>query len=172
MKNKSNILIIFTLIVMISIVVIVSLIPKRSDYIDTKFVILNTYSNYAWTTNFQGSAIYDDGTIYTWNETNKNKLNEYQIGTPQGIKKYIEDEAKKSNKKVSDRDLIELKKYINSLKDNIKLQYPGADQGTNTISVITNNNIEIVLKKTGDSVGENKTQESQNIIKIVEKYFE
>ena len=57
------------------------------------------------------------------------------------------------------------------LKDDIKINYPGADQGTTTISVITENNEEIVLKKTGDSVGENKTYESQAILEIVEKYF-
>ena len=167
----TKIIVISAFIAFMSIIIAQSFIQKRNDNNQIKFMILNTYSNYAWGMTFNGSVIYDDGTIYTWNETSQNKINQYNIGTAKGLKEYIVNEATKSNKKVNENDLNNLKKYIGTLKDDIKINYPGADQGTTTISVITENNEEIILKKTGDSVGENKTYESQAILEIVEKYL-
>lgn len=169
--NKTRILVIFTFIIFLSIIAIYSFSPQKSTNQDTKFMIIDTYSNYAWGTQFKGTAIYDDGSIYTWNETDNTKLSNYKLGTPEGLKDFIKKEAKQTKGIINEKDLNNLKKYISTLEDNIKISYPGADQGTNTTSVINENNEEIVLKKAGDSVGENETHESQEILKIVEKYI-
>ena len=60
---------------------------------------------------------------------------------------------------------------VSKIEDNIKITYPGADQGTNTIAVINEKNNEIVLKESGDSVGENYTKEAQELLKLIEKYL-
>ena len=43
--------------------------------------------------------------------------------------------------------------------------------GTEQISVINNNNEEIFLKFTGDAMGENKSENAQTLLGILEKYL-
>lgn len=170
-KNIAKYIVICAFVAFISVILALSFNRKRNKNDEINFMILNTYSNYAWGIQFNGTVIYDDGTIYTWNETNQNKIDKYNIGTTKGLKEFIKKEAKQTKGIVNKSDLNNLKKYISTLEDDIKISYPGADQGTNTISVITENDIEIVLKKSGDASGENKTYESQAILELIEKYI-
>ena len=73
--------------------------------------------------------------------------------------------------KVSDDDLTQIKDYINKIENDIEVNYVGADMGTKQISVINNNNEEIILKSTGDAMGENKSENAKTLLGILEKYL-
>lgn len=166
---------IILLIVSIITILFIYFFLKKDEYVtnkDINFLIVSSYSNYAWEAHFKGTAIADNGNIYTWDEYGKVNKKGYKIATAEGLQKYILKESKLKNKKVSNNDLNKLKEYITNLEDKITFKYPGADQGTSTISVIIDGNEEITLKSTGDVIGKNKTKEAQKIIKIIDKYLQ
>jgi len=173
MKIKK--LAIILLIVSIITILCIYFFLKKDEYVtnkDINFLIVSSYSNYAEEPHFNGTAIADNGNIYTWNEIGHDNTKKYKIGTVEGLQKYILKEAKIKNKKASSDDLNKLKDYITNLEDKITLKYSGADQGTSTISVIIDGNKEITLKSTGDVIGKNKTKEAQKILKIIDKYLQ
>ena len=131
---------------------------------------INSYSNYAWGYSFSGTAIFSDGSIYTWKENDSSDVENYDLQTTKGLEEYILKEGKLKNKKVSDKDLKEIKKHINKVDDDINIKHPGADIGTYSITIINKNNKQITLKCSGDSTGENQTENSQKLLKIIEKY--
>jgi hypothetical protein len=139
---------------------------------NAELLIINSYSNYAWGFQFHGTAIFDDGSILTWNNVKEsNSKIEYDIGTTEGLKQYILNEGKLKIRKVSNNKLEKIKENIEKLEDKIEIEMPGADQGTTSIYVINANNEKITLKYMGDWNGENQTVESKEILEIVEKYF-
>ena len=172
MKIKKLIIIVVILIISILFYI---LFMRKNGYVgnnnDAKLLAINTYSNYATGIQFYGTAIFDNGYIYIWREYNNSNTKNYKIGTIEGLEEYILNEAKIKIKKVSNNDLEQIKELVSKIEDNIKITYPGADQGTNTIAVINEKNNEIVLKESGDSVGENYTKEAQELLKLIEKYL-
>ena len=136
-----------------------------------KLLAVNSYSNYAWSVNFSGTAIFSDGSIYTWQENSNSKIKKYDINTTEGLEKFILEEGKLNKQTVSDNDLKNLKKYINLVEDDIKITYPGADMGTSTTYIINEKGKEITLKCSGDSEGKNKTEASKKLLNIIEKYL-
>jgi len=172
MNIKKKLILIVGLIVMIVGILFYVLFEKNEINTNAQILIVNSYSNYAWGFQFHGTAICDDGSILTWNNVKESNLKmEYDIGTTEGLKQYILNEGKLKIRKVSNNDLEKLKEQISKLEDKIELTYPGADQGTTSIYVINTNNDKIILKCTGDCIGENQTLESKEILRIVEKYF-
>jgi len=175
MKNKKLIIILVVAFLIIVTISIYSLFLKKNEKTSSdenaKLLVAKTYSNYAWGFQFNGKAIFDNGSIYTWNESDNSSTKDYEIETIEGLKEYILNEADLKNKKVSKKDLKQIKEYISKIEDSIKPENAGADMGTETIFIIDENDNKIILKRTGDSVGENKKEEAQEILKIIEKYF-
>lgn len=136
-----------------------------------KLLAVNSYSNYAWSVSFSGTAIFSDGSIYTWQENNNSKIKKYDIHTTEGLEEFILEEGKLKSKKVSNNDLKNLKKYVNLVKDEIEITYPGADMGTSTTYIINKKGEKITLKRSGDSEGKNKTDTSKKILNIIDKYL-
>ena len=169
MKNKRLIIILVVAFLIIATISIYSLFAKKNE--NAKLLVVKTYSNYAWGFQFNGKAIFDNGSIYTWNESDNSTTKDYEIETIEGLKEYILNEADLKYKKVSKKDLKQIKEYINKIEDSIKPENAGADMGTATIFIIDENDNKIILKRTGDSVGENKKEEAQELLKIIEKYF-
>ena len=172
MKIKKLIVIVTILIISILFYI---LFMRKNGYVennnDAKLLAINTYSNYATGFQFYGTAIFDNGYIFFWREYNDSNTKNYKIGTVEGLEEYILNEANLKIKKVSNHDLEQIKELVSKLEDNTEITYPGADQGTNTIAVINEKNNEIVLKESGDSVGENYTKEAQELLKLIEKYL-
>ena len=144
------------------------------DAENKKILAEKTYSNFAFGIQYTTSIIFNDGTIYTWDysaqtydfpfATEATSSKEYYIN-------YILNNGKKSSKKVSTTDLETMENYIENLEDSIKIQYPGADQGTSSTSVWNSNGTEIKLRLSGDSVGKNKELNTKKILKIIDSYI-
>ena len=154
------------------------ILSSTEDYKDElskdnkKILIEKSYSNYAWSAQYNGMAIFNDGTIYSWNLTgNMKDLENYNVNSADGLKNYILENGKLENKKISAKDLEKIEEYINNIEDSIEIKYPGADQGTTTISAWNSNGKEIILSVKVDSVGENKTNNAQELLKIINRYL-
>ena len=176
MDNKK--IINLVLIILIPLVLIGLLVFKENMTIsssDRKILVESSYTNYAWGYIYDGMAICEDGTIYKWDmdsdyfnvkyssEDNYNLRNDSNR-----ILKY----SVKEERMVSNSDMIELKKNISKLENNIDMHNVGNDIGSDAIIVWDYSNGEkITIKETGDFEGENNTREAQNIIRIVNKYL-
>lgn len=175
MKNKKLIIILVVALLIITTISIYILFTKKNENTSSnenaKLLVVQKYSNYAWGFSFSGTAIFDNGSIYTWKESDNSITKEYEIETIEGIKEYILNEADLKTKKVSKKDLKQIKEQISKIDDDIKIEHPGADMGTETIFVIDEKDNKIILRETGDSVGENQTKEAQELLNIIEKYF-
>ena len=69
-------------------------------------LVVYHYSNYAWSAQYNGMAIVNDGTIYSWNLTgNIKNLGNYNVNSADGLKNYILENGKLENKKISAKDL-------------------------------------------------------------------
>lgn len=172
---KTNKLIIILVILVIIITLFCILFAKENKYssntADFKLLVIDTYSNYAYGSQFYGTAIFDNGYIYTWKEDNNSNTQKYKIGTSEGLKEYILNEGKRKTKRVSNNDLELIREYVSQIQDDIKITHSGADQGTKSIYVIDEENNEIILKCSGDSNGENTTKEAKELLELIEKYF-
>lgn len=138
---------------------------------ELKVIAISSFSNYAWSAQYRGMAIFNDGSIYSWDETDKETMGKYKLGTADGVQEFILNEGYKNLAKVLKNDLVKIKELINQVENNIELNHVGADMGTTTISVINENNEEIKLKASGDSMGENKTEKAKELLEILDKYF-
>lgn len=178
MKKKVIILTIVALVIAIIGLLIINKPKDEKNYQAPTFLIVKTYSNYAWNTQFNGIAIFDDGTIYSWDyeEKTDGNYNDYigdnDIETKSGMKDFILDKGTKRIKKVSDNDLNRLKEYINNLNDedvNYEEKCLGADMGTTSISVYKNDK-KYTLSTSGDCEGKSKTETAKKILDIIKKY--
>ena len=176
MNNKK--LINLILIILIPLVLIGLLVSNKNNVItssDRKIIVESSYSNYAWGYTYQGMAICEDGTIYKWNmdsdyfNVKYSSENNYNLRDDSNrILKY----SVKEERMVSNSDMIELKKNISKLKDDIDMHNVGNDIGSDAIIVWDySKGKKITIKETGDFEGENNTREAQNIIRIINKYL-
>lgn len=155
-KKKVTIIIIVALVIAIIGILIITKPKEEKEYQAPAFLIVKSYSNYAWSTVFNGIAIFEDGTIYSWDyeEITDGNYNDYignnDISTQSGIKDFILNKGTKKTEKVSDDDLNELKKYINNLNDEEDKKY--------TLSI------------NGDCEGQSKTKNAKKILDIINKY--
>lgn len=145
--------------------------PAKSTTKASNLLVVSSYSNHAWSYTFSGTAIFSDGSIYTWKENNYSNVKNYNLETPEGLKQYILKNGKLGSKEVSDNDLTKIESYINKIKNEIVLNHPGADFGTSIISIYNNNGEKINIKYSGDTVGINQTYEAQELLKLLENYL-
>lgn len=144
---------------------------KVNSNSEKKILFQRVYENHAWGKNYSAIAIFDDGTMYTWNyEKNNENVNLNDIHTREGLEKILLDNGKYEGNVISKENVEKLKEYIEKLEDSIEVKHLGADQGTTTISVWKANDKKIDLIVEGDGIGENKTDNSQEILKIVGFY--
>ena len=177
-KKKVTIIIIVALVIAIIGILIITKPKEEKEYQAPAFLIVKSYSNYAWSTVFNGIAIFEDGTIYSWDyeEITDGNYNDYignnDISTQSGIKDFILNKGTKKTEKVSDDDLNELKKYINNLNDedvNYEENCLGADRGETSISVYKEDK-KYTLSTSGDCEGQSKTENAKKILDIIKKY--
>lgn len=124
-KNKMIIIVAIVLVIVIGIATL--LICKNSE--ESKDSLLLVSSNYdmKYGASFGGTAIFNDGSIYTWYYSStkseyNNYVGSYSINTKDGFKEFIMDKAKKKEEKISSKDLSKIKKIIKKIKEeDIKL---------------------------------------------------
>lgn len=129
-------------------------------------LIVKSYSRKDWEM-YNGWAIFNDGTIYSYSGN-------FNISSVDELKNDIfEINSKKlsSYKKVPAKDIEKIEEYINNIEDSIEIEDSETIQGTTIISAWNSNGKEIKLSVKGDSFGENKTSNAQELLKIVNKYL-
>jgi hypothetical protein len=173
-------------IVVIIIIVIIGLFicfinnskTYREDNPNNEILASIIKSNYAWGVTFSGSAIFNDGTIYSWNfdGSNMNEFKEYvgnnNIDTQDGLKNFVLNKASKQSKKVSNEDLEKIEKNINNLTDKdtkFDVNCHGADRGDTSIYVYKNNE-QLRLSRRGDCDGQTNSSSGSKILSIINKY--
>lgn len=172
MKNNKKINLI--LILLIPLVFVGLLVFNKDTPItagEKRILVEKSYSNYAWGYQYYGSAICSDGTIYTWDLSN----GDYQMTSYDSLEDESFELIKSASPKitkVSKKDMERLKEAINNLNGYMSRKNVAMDAGSNTITVwnYTIDNT-IVIKESGDYVGENESPEAQEIIRIVNKYL-
>lgn len=149
----------------------------KEEYLDypeeEKMVLVEkSYSNYAWGVSYNGSVIFNDGTIYTWDFSGDlTSLTEYDFDTADGLKKFVLAQGKKSKKQVTKEEIEDIKSYIHDVEDTIERMCSGADMGTESIEVWKSNNENISLYESGDCNGESSDINAIRIREIVNKYL-
>lgn len=129
-------------------------------------LIVKSYSRKDWEM-YNGWAIFNDGTIYSYSGN-------FNISSVDELKNDIfEINSKKlsSYKRVPAKDIEKIEEYINNIEDSIEIEDSETIQGTTIISAWNSNGKEIKLSVKGDSFGENKTSNAQELLKIVNKYL-
>ena len=74
MKKSGKIVLLLVMIILSIISIATSIIMEKNNKIDTdnkRILILKLHENYAWTREERGSFICTDGTIYTFDNSNK-----------------------------------------------------------------------------------------------------
>lgn len=175
MKTKKYIIIaVVVLLVVIGMIAIFKSInkPYRKELDNKEKTILaeKSYSNSAWGFTYNGMAIFNDGTIYEWDFRGEN--GDYKANNSKEHANWILENGSKIDKKVSKKELDEIEKNITNLEDNIELESNAYDAGSNSVSVWNKDNEKIVLKESGDYRGENKSENSKKLIKIINKYLD
>ena len=180
MKKKVIIPIIVTLIVIIiGIFIGYKINGKNRQYQNKSILVSVSHSNYAWGITFSGSAIFDDGTIYSWdfNDSDDNDYTKYigdnNIDTKKGLEKFILNKGNIKVKKVSNNDLEKIENYINNLTEedtNFDITCHGADIGDTTISVYKNDE-QLVLSRSGDCDGNSNSYSALKLLALIDKYL-
>ena len=120
MKKKSMIIIASIVLVVVGIIVLfVCKNGKESG--DLPLVVVSNY-DMKYGASFGGTAIFNDGSIYTWYYSStksdyNNYVGSYSINTRDGFKEFIVDKAKKKEEKVSSGDLLKIKKLVKKIKE-------------------------------------------------------
>ena len=120
---------------------------------DSSLLVVSTYSNFAWVSQYKGSAIFSDGTIYTWDfhgEDYKENTKDYDLQSKDGLEKFILEKGTKKINSVSKSELKEMKKSINEFQDkDYNLDCHGADMGSSIVSIYQDDK-EITIRQSGD----------------------
>lgn len=168
-KNKILLLSIMMIISILLIMICIVLTKKEEIDINTNekhVLIVQKYENYAWSYVSYGSFICTDGTIYTYDKSEKKNNNSNNTSADALI-----EIGKLSKKRVSNRDMKILLDNIKELeRREIKLKNAGNDIGSYA-TIVYKENEPITIKQRGDFEGEDKTKEAQRIIKIANKYL-
>lgn len=154
------------------------------DYADSNRLsksplVVDLYDNHAWDSSMSGTAIFDDGTLYTWNynESQDGAFNDYikdyDINTLDGLKEFILDKGSRSDVIIPNSKLDYLKTGISHLEDDIDYIYscPGADMGQHTLSINKNGNL-VAIGQYGDCVGYSTSQSVVYLISTIGDFID
>lgn len=93
-----------------------------------KVLLTEFYSNFAWGYQSYGNVLFNDGTIYTWNTTNKQDTDDYDLTTANGFKDFVLEKGDLTDIKVSSQDLDKIEEYANNLVDSIETEHVREDR--------------------------------------------
>ena len=172
MKKKKALIIGIVLIIAVSLAIYYKLSNKNYIPKSNKMLAAKYYENYAWGYSFGGMAIFDDGTIYTWSNSENNdekisKKNHYE-----SLTSYIQKYADKSDVVVSEKDLKKLRDLITKIDDN-STKYERvnfmADYGE-IFTCVYKDNQDYLIEEYGDWSGVSSDINALKIIEIIDYY--
>ena len=142
--------------------------PKELSNNDKVMIVEKAFQNYAWGFQYNGAAIFNDGTIYKW-DVEGNKI-DYKISDYERTEDWIFENGKKINKRVTDSDLKIINENIENLSGDYEPVNKANDAGSSYIKVLKDGKM-VKIKESGDFTGENKSSSAQKIIQVISKYL-
>ena len=138
MNKKTIIIGSIILVIILTLVFILSSKPKTIE--DAEVLVVSKDFNFKSGATFGGSAIFDNGMVYTWYYSSTKSdynhyIGSYSLYTKDGIKKFIMDKGKLLDKSVSYSDLSQIKSLINKLKE--EDVQSNCNEGKNIYSTLT-----------------------------------
>lgn len=170
MKKRLLVIILF-----IALFILFGIYIKINKNKHNKLIVVDIYYNNAWTKTYIGKAIFDDGSIYTWNLAGEeaNFDTEY-LNNKDKMEDFITNNAQKEEITISKNDLKSLKGYIKKLsseEENIALTCSGSDIGSGYFIVWKDDKTSKILSISGDCYGSLDNQYTKKINNITNKYF-
>lgn len=172
MKKIYWICITILIIVIVGILMSISINSYESGR--DNIIIENSYINYAWGFQYNGTVICDNGDIYRFDK-NDREAYENVNSNLDDLRDYILDDSAKLIGKVTKSELKKIKEYMKNVNNTNYTETisGGNDMGSNIISVWNyDENEKIILKETGDWNKENTDENAKKIIDLVVKDFE
>ena len=167
--------IIIVLIVSLGIYIKTNQNKESEDHQRNTLIVVNLYYNNAWTRICGGSAIFNDGSIYTWNlKGEQANFDSNQLNNRKEMEQYILKNAQKEENSISKEDLKKLKNYIKKLssdEETITLTCIGNDMGSGYYIVWKDDKTSKILSINGDCYGSLDNQYAEKIENISNKYF-
>jgi hypothetical protein len=142
---------------------------SESNYDEKKIIAEKAYKNYAWGFNYNGMAMFDDGTIYKWNFSGS--YVDYNVNSNSEHIQWIIEHGNEVDEKVSEEDLNKIKQNIETLDGTIDFENTALDAGSSYIVVWNSNDKKITLREKGDLTGENNSTNTKKLIEIIETYL-
>lgn len=137
-------------------------LPKENILIEQYVTWYSVSDGYA------GKVIYNDGSVYTFSFDKSSDLANLSLEERSAK---IREVGAKVDVKVSEEDLLKIRKYINTLEDRFTTNLDRRDYQTVGVAgykYSTNKCIKIV--QTGEMEGKNKTPKTDEIIEVLNKY--
>ena len=166
--NNSIALLIILAIVLVVCIIMGTMFKGESNK-SRNVLIYKSYSNYAYSSVYNGTVIMTDGSIYTWNS---NGLVEDDLSNENNFIRFINNKGTKKINIVNSSDLEQMKEYINSIKyyKTLSTNCHGADIGETKYSIFING-MEVPLKINGDCDGETNNKNAIKLIELADKYL-
>lgn len=171
MKKK---LILLTSLILIGILIFIGVIFNRKSS-DKKMIASSSYSNFAWSTSISQISIFDDGSIYSWDNKNasQSSIEKYiTIDNSKDLETFMLKEGKIKLNKVSKKDLNRMKDLIDKIDTNNVYYEPtctGADMGS-SFYIVYKDSSSYTLAEHGDCNGESETDTAKELIELINKY--
>lgn len=167
MKKKIVIgIIIIVLIVSTIFVILKKNISQKNISEDTSILVERSFRNSAWSYTYRGTIICNNGEIYTFDLEKDANI------TPNDDNFIKSKYVQKTEKVVSPEDLQDMKLYISEINANYSSRSRGADMGSDAVYVYKNNESQkITLEAFGDVVVTNTSENSQELLSLIEKYI-
>lgn len=157
-SKKAKIFLRIILCIIILTVISIFVYLNIKDNINTKnasILFESSYQNYAWKYQSYGYYIYSNGYIKEYDDYDNNK--------------------KLKSAKISEEELAQLKELAKTVEDKYeKSTIPGTRDGGTFTKRIYNENLSkwVILSKFGDSMGNNPTETSEEILKLTDQLYE
>lgn len=178
MKKKVIIPIIVGMLIIIA-GIIIGLQKMNNNDNNKSLLVVRTYSNYAFPSQFNGTAIFDDGSVYGWNfkgstdKEYKEYIGNNDINTKKGLEKFILKRGKKRPNNVPSKELEEIKRIVNNLTEedtDYEVGCSAVDAG-NFSTAAFKNKTRYEIKVSGACDGTSKTTNSSKLLAIANKYL-
>ena len=177
MKKRITIISIIIAIILIIIGVVIGY--RNTNNTNKSLLVVRTYAKYTSSSRFDGTAIFDDGSVYSWNfkgstdKEYKKYIDNNNIDTKKGLEKFILKRGKKRSNKVPSNELEEIKRIVNSLTEKDTNYEVGcsATQSGNFSTVAFKDTTRYEIKVSGACDGTSKTTNSSRILAIANKYL-
>ena len=174
MKKSRKIIIVVLIILIVLIIFLIYKKNVKNNDSDSSLLAVSSYSNYGFYDDFKGTAIFNNGSIYTWNMNKfRSSDTKYDLNSIDGLKKFVLNYGRKV-KNVSKKDLEQINIFTNNLT-NEEVAYDkecrGADMGMEAIKVYNKSKDVFILKESGNCEGNSKSKNAKKLIVLIEKYL-